>query len=421
MLLTNFDLIKQKFDNLNIDKSHFVNSNDICTPMDCVKEMVDSIPENFWQQSNLKILDSCCGNGNFFAYIALKTPLSNLYFNEINPKRIANVYDYFGKNINLTTQDFLTFNEIYSNENDKFDLVVSNPPYAKFNNSNDKRVSKNHNLSRDFIFKALQITKKGGYILFVVPNNWMSFSDRNILPKLLSNYQFLYLDIGGAKKYFKNVGSSFTWFLLQKIDNTKPFLVNNNYVFKNDLQSVILDKNSSFIPLYYSEIVRSILNKTINNKSLPKYNIQTSSNLHKTTKKQYLSNAKNDEFKYKIIHTPTQTIYSKQAHIYQNGYKVFLSLTNQFQVFIDNCGMTQSIAFIRCENKAQAEQIKTELEQPIYKFLNNITRYGNFNNVRVLQNFPKWNSFELTPQENDFINNFNQLYYKNHQAKKLKT
>lgn len=84
MLLTNFDLIKQKFDNLNIDKSHFVNSNDICTPMDCVKEMVDSIPENFWQQSNLKILDSCCGNGNFFAYIALKTPLSNLYFNEIN-------------------------------------------------------------------------------------------------------------------------------------------------------------------------------------------------------------------------------------------------------------------------------------------------------------------------------------------------
>ena len=51
MLLTNFDLINQKFDNLNIDKSHFVNSNDICTPMDCVKEMVDSIPENFWQQS----------------------------------------------------------------------------------------------------------------------------------------------------------------------------------------------------------------------------------------------------------------------------------------------------------------------------------------------------------------------------------
>ena len=268
-------------------------------------------------------------------------------------------------------------------------------------------------MSRDFIFKALQITKKGGYILFVVPNNWMSFSDRNILPKLLSNYQFLYLDIGGAKKYFKNVGSSFTWFLLQKIDNTKPFLVNNKYVFKNDLQNVILDKNSSFIPLYYSEIVRSILNKTINNKSLPKYNIQTSSKLHKTTKKQYLSNVKNDEFKYKIIHTPTQTIYSKQAHIYQNGYKVFLSLTNQFQVFIDNCGMTQSIAFIRCENKAQAEQIKNELEQPIYKFLNNITRYGNFNNVRVLQNFPKWNSFELTPQENDFINNFNQQYYKN--------
>jgi len=37
--------------------------------------------------------------------------------------------------------------------------------------------------------------------------------------------------------------------------------------------------------------------------------------------------------------------------------------------------MTQSIAFIRCKNKQEAEQIKKELENDIYLFLNNLTRY----------------------------------------------
>jgi hypothetical protein len=55
-----FDEIKYFFDKLNFDETHFVNSNDICTPINCVKEMVDSIPNDFWNRKNLKILDSCC-------------------------------------------------------------------------------------------------------------------------------------------------------------------------------------------------------------------------------------------------------------------------------------------------------------------------------------------------------------------------
>jgi len=57
---SNFNEIKSFFNELNFDESHFVNSNDICTPIDCVKEMVDSIPSSFWENKNLKILDSCC-------------------------------------------------------------------------------------------------------------------------------------------------------------------------------------------------------------------------------------------------------------------------------------------------------------------------------------------------------------------------
>lgn len=407
--------IRRYFDKLNEDKSHFVNSNDICTPIGCVKEMVDKIPCDFWQKEDIKVLDCCCGNGNFHAYIGTKTKLDNLYFNEINEKRIENLKDYFGDNINLTTKDFLTFKDIA-----EYDMVVANPPYAKF--TEGKRTSKNHNMSRDFIEKALKVLKPNGYLLFIVPNNWMSFADRNTLPMILSEYQFIYLDIHGAKKYFPKVGSSFTWFILQKTPNKNPFTVCNNY-YKKDKQTVTLDKGSKYIPLYYSEIVRSIFNKTINNESIEKYPIETSSNLHKFTKKDLIVDTPDPEHLYKLWHTPSQVVYSSVPHKYQDGYKVFISLTNQFDTFVDNCGMTQSIAFIRCKSKEEAEKIKADLQAPIYKFLNNLTRYGNFNNERILERLPVLGTFELTEEENQFVKEFNEIYYsssKNDKSKKKK-
>lgn len=399
----NFITAKVHFDTLNQDSSHFVNTNDICTPMDCVKEIVDSLPNSFWQKQNLKILDSCCGNGNFHGYLATKVALGNLYFNEINTKRVHNIKQYFGSDINLTMQDFMEYDDSV-----KYDLVVSNPPYAKFNEQG--RTSKNHNLARDFIKKALDITADNGYILFIVPNNWMSFSDRNILPQELSGYQFIHLDIHGAKKWFPKVGSSFTWFLLRKTINRRAFTVSNHYVI-NDTQKVTLKPGQNFIPLYLSQQVMDILDKTVNNPSIPKYSIETTSYLHKTTKKEFLATSRDAEYCHKIIHTPTQTVWSKQAHKYQKGWKVFMSLTNQYGTFVDNCGMTQSVAFVRCANKDEALKINQELNNPVYKFINNITRYGNFNNIRVLQSLPVWGSFELSPEETQFVEHFNSRYY----------
>lgn len=399
---SDFNAIRKFYDSLDKDQSHFKNSNDICTPLDCVKEMVDTIPSELWARKNLKIFDSCCGNGNFHAYILKKTDINNLFFNEINERRVENVKRIFGDDINVTELDFLSFED-----RESYDLVVSNPPYAKF--TDDKRTAKNHNMSRDFILKALNITKPNGYILFIVPNNWMSYADRNRLPDILSRHQFIHLNINGAKKWFPKVGSSFTWFILKKTENKHPFTVDNNYTIK-DRQEVKLDKGARFIPLYYSDIVRSIIAKTTNAGNA-KYKIETSSILHKYTKKDLLSTQENDVYRHKVIHTPSQTVWSKVPHKYQNGWKIFISLTNQYQTFIDNCGMTQSIAFIRCESKAQAERIQRELNSPIYHFLNNITRYGNFNNIRVLQNFPALQDFDFSDKEKDFIKKFNTKYY----------
>lgn len=390
-------IYKDVLNKLNKDLSHFENSNDECTPLPCVEEMVNSIPEDFWARKDLKILDACCGNGNFHAYIWTKTKLLNLYFNDINKKRLHNLKSLFGENINVTAKDFLQFKD-----EEEYDLVLANPPYAKFNNR--KRVSKNHNLSRAFINKALKIVKKGGYMLFIVPNNWMSYADRNLLPCLISHYQLRHLNVNRAKKWFPKVGSSFTWFLLHKVPNTQPFKVENGYIF-NDTLYARLDKGVNFIPLYYSEEVRKIFNKTINSK-LPKYKVETSSYLHRYTKKDIIQNMPDKLYSYRLIHTPTQSVWSNKPHKYQGGWKVFISLTNQYQTFIDNCGMTQSIAFIRCASKQEALRIKQELDHNIYVFLNNLTRYGNFNNIRVIQNFPLLSHISLTKKEDKFVGKF---------------
>ena len=84
--------LKKIFDKMNFDKSHFINSNDICTPMNCVEEMLDAIPSEFWKRKNIEILDPCAGNGNFPLYAKELLNRNNnedytLYINEVNKKR----------------------------------------------------------------------------------------------------------------------------------------------------------------------------------------------------------------------------------------------------------------------------------------------------------------------------------------------
>jgi len=413
--------LKNFYDNtLNKDRTTYQSSNDEPTPIDCISEMIDKLPETFWIRKTLSIYDPCCGNGNFFIPIFFKLKkyhekkqiLSKmLFFNDINEKRLDNVSEIFCGNkykLQLTNHCFLTF----KNEN-KNDLIVANPPYAKIL-ENGKRASKNHNLIKEFIETALSQLKPNGFLLFITPDNWMSLADRNKLIEIITSLQIVHLDIHNAKQYFKKIGSSFTWFLIKNC----PFYENINIsgIWKKQIYTdSVKPQQRKYIPLLYNQIVQDILLKTIDNKDLSKFLIETSSDLHKYTKADLLNNEKTEKFPYKIIHTPKQTVYSSRPHKYQEGYKVFLSTTDKYKIFIDDCGMTQSIAFIRCSNLEQASYFKKILEHPLYIFINNICRWGNFNNIRILQSFPVpdikysgnrqeiYNYFHIDKKEIDFI------------------
>jgi hypothetical protein len=77
--------------------------------------------------------------------------------------------------------------------------------------------------------------------------------------------------------------------------------------------------------------------------------------------------------------------------------------------------MTQSIVFIICSNEEQAKKYLEILQHPLYVFINNICRWGNFNNIRILQSFPiptieysgnhqeLYDYFNITKEEMEYI------------------
>ena len=389
-----FEEMKKYYDEtLNADKSTYKSSNDEPTPIACISEMISKVPNDLWGRSDLSILDPCCGNGNFsvpiifelLKYHDKRTILEQIIeFNDINESRLENVRNVFcceTYKLQITNHDFIAFNS-----EKRYDLIVANPPYAKLL-ENGKRASKNHNLIKDFIEKALSQLKPNGYLLFITPDNWMSYADRNVLIEIITSLQIIHLDIHSAKKYFKKIGSSFTWYLIQNCAFYKNINVSGIWKKKEYVSSVI-SKKRKYIPLLYNQMVQNILSKTIDNTMLPKFEVKTSSDLHKYTKADFIRDEKTDEFKYKLIHTPSQTVYSSRPHKFQDGYKLFISTTDKYSVFIDNCGMTQSIVFILCSSEDEAKKYLQILQHPLYVFINNICRWGNFNNIRILQSFP---------------------------------
>ena len=115
-----YTIIKNYYDTiLNKDKNLVITSNDEPTPLDCVEEMVSKIPEYFWENKNIKILDPCCGCGNFpvvIYYKLLKYHTKDyilkhiLYFNDTNIERINILKKIFNYNLNIFNENFLEFN-----------------------------------------------------------------------------------------------------------------------------------------------------------------------------------------------------------------------------------------------------------------------------------------------------------------------
>lgn len=383
MTSASFDDLCKYYNELNAGSHHKQSTDDICTPMECVKTMIDYIPDEFWQRASIKVLDPCCGNGNFGAYCKFKTPLNNIWFNETNPIRYANCK----KILNPAHINSENFFELTGDFSSKWDLIMANPPYSGGGN-------KNRSLSNDFLEISIDLLNDSGYLCFIVPNNWMTYNNNNTtLKKFLTQGSFIIID-NDAKKFFPKVGSSFTIIVWQKgvFDNKTKII--NNYLIKDVQQDVIIPNDLPFIPLYVSQsvldVVKSVIQKNENS-------FRYRCDLHNFTRKDLLSDLQEGEFKYPTVHTPRKTRYAKIKQDIYDKWLIIVPLSTYYIPYLKtNVNTTQSVGYFAFETKKEAEEYSRIIQQPHFKVIIHLTRYGNFNNIMVLKHLKFDSKVELS-------------------------
>lgn len=386
----NIDKIFEFYDLLNEDKTHMASKDDICTSMECVKKMIDYIPTELWERKKIKVLDPCAGNGNFGAYCMTKTSLDNIWFNEISSIRYTNCK-------NILNPKHLDNKDFFEIQNEKWDLIMANPPYSGGGN-------KNRSLSNAFIEHAIDLLNDSGYLCFVTPNNWMTYNNNNTtLNKLLQMGTFIVID-NDVKKYFKGVGSSFTVFIWQKSVFSNRTYVVNNYLKKDIQKNVEIYRDLKFIPLYISQEILNVIRKTIGEEENKRFFYRC--DLHNFTQKQYLSDIQDAKFKYKTIHTMRKERYaSKKQDIYDKWNIIIPLSTYYIPQIMHNVNVTQSVGYISFDNKGEANKYLNIINNPCYKLIIHLTRYGNFNNIMVLKHLKFDDEIKFTQTEQNVINN----------------
>jgi hypothetical protein len=187
----------------------------------------------------------------------------------------------------------------------------------------------------------------------------------------------------------------FTWFVLHKVPSaphryTRVEGIWNGVQYADNIcfhRSVC--HREGFIPLFCTRNTLQLFEKTLM-RSKPddsEWEVMTSNELHHHNHKRLLNAAHSStaSFPFRIVHTARQTLYSKVPHTFQNHYNVFLPLTSKYIPFIDRCGMTQGIAFIPCSTMQEAQTVLSICSSEVYSFLIEITRWGNFNSVYLMQ------------------------------------
>ena len=175
----------------------------------------------------------------------------------------------------------------------------------------------------------------------------------------------------------------------------------NNYLIKDIQDNVVIPNTLPFIPLYISQNIINILQKILQKNE---NNFRYRCDLHNYTKKQLLSDVKNDTFKFPTIHTPKKTRYASIKQDIFDKWIIVVPLSTYFKPYIlTNVNVTQSVGYFAFSIKNEAEEYLKRILQPHFKIIIHLTRYGNFNNIMVLKHLKFDTKIEFNKNEQEEI------------------
>jgi len=359
------------------------------TPPNLCDEMIEKIPKEYFMDENNKSLEPCCGKGNFVLSI-FESYFEGLSHIEDECERSIHIIEkclYFGDkeqiNVYITEEllkchalskmkeeywkdwdNVLKIYDVKMNSYvgntleidlkkewgiEEFNAIIGNPPYENKNKKGD------NSLYMDFTVWSLKKMAENGYLLFVTPklilDNLLRVDiNRKRIDKL---YNIHYLAIDTPKKYFKNIGTNFVYFLLENDSNTtnktKIEYIYNKKVCKGDILLV----EGMNLPNIYDPIGINIINKATNkitsdeDKKLYSEDIRRCKYKHKKYHMQRIRNShfedntvkkeKTEEHKYTMI----QDGFSRKKYPFPGGlcyYTHPMEDLNDSKIIITNKG-----------------------------------------------------------------------------------
>jgi len=211
------DVIKMLREYVKVGEVEKKKYGEVMTPLELVKEMLNTLPEEVWSNPDLKWLDPANGTGPYPLMVIYK--LMNglkkwepneekrykhivenmIYVCELQPKNMflymcaVDPWDMY--HLNIYTGSFLTdgfdkhMREVWNV--DKFDIVMGNPPY------NTSASSSGGNGGRDlwdkFLIKSEELINYFGYIVYIHPSKWRK--PENEIFQIFKRNNLIYLEI----------------------------------------------------------------------------------------------------------------------------------------------------------------------------------------------------------------------------------
>ena len=253
---------------------------EVFTPLELIREKCSKVPEEFWRDKNVKVLDPCCGIGNYQVVLIeffmkglveeipdekerldwIKTKI--LYCTDICALNVA-LCKKITEVENIYCMDFLSCSFL---DEMKFDMVIGNPPYNKGGIKSFTRKQlgdKNQTIWPLFVKKSFDILKNNCHLLFIIPLSWMNKT--HSVHKLILEKKIKWIKLWDNANSKKNIGGEIPISIFYLINSVNSDRENTN-IENNLLRKRLVSKSIEYLDYNYSIPLAnwSIFNKLAN-------------------------------------------------------------------------------------------------------------------------------------------------------------
>lgn len=425
------------------------NNAEISTPYPLRQEMLSKIPDSFWTKKR-KVFEPCSGKGGFLIdiidrfMIGLKERYPNekqrykiiveecLYFSDINPtnificKLLVDPNNTYNLNYNEGNTLDLDINKKWKVKG--FDAIIGNPPYQTQFATGDNK------LYLDFIRYSIDNLLDSKYLLFIVPTNiknYITNQDKN--RSYIDTFMDIkYLSINTSNKYFTNVSTYFSYFLIKKTKVEKCKTKTSFLRGKTIEHSSIVISEKDNLPLCLSSNDFNIINKTSNliknnwdtldiKKALYKKDNQKKVCTQRI-RKQHIKNGDIKEkcdtkYKYKIIDKVNKSNPFPGVYYYNNykmkdygKSKVIMCTGGYLMPSFDKEGIyniSDNMLYLLVKNEKEYNGLVILINSLLIKYLNKVTMTDNIHGRDVVIKNIRYVDLEKISCENDVYKIFN--------------